>query len=229
MPAVTAREMIVAARRATATESLDPSNAFVTDDELLEVLNGELAEVHDTIVENHDDAFFKAIQPIDLESGSETYPLPLSVLRITSVDIIWSADIRRTAKHFTEAERNRFRTVRPAWGQFCDVFFRPDGDNIVFLPVPMAAVSVSVNYIPQFTPLLALTDTFNVPNDWHRMAIWGVVMYIRQKDSDEINAAIAEGQKAKQKARIVTMAATRVEGDAPRVQRTRRYDDEELL
>jgi hypothetical protein len=227
--AVSAREMIDTARRITGTESLDQANAFCTDAELLAVLNGELAELHDTIVENHDDPYFKGTLSIVLDPNSSTYPLGIEVYKIVSVDMVWSPTIKRDAHRFTEAERNRFQNIRPSWSHLGRVWFRPQGDNIEFIPMPLTAVQVDINYIPTFTPLVTYTDTFNSQNQWHWMAIWGLAAYIRQKDDDETSAGLALSQKAAQKQRVISMAASRVEGEPPRVQRSRRNDDEDFF
>lgn len=225
--AVSGREMIAAARRLTGMESLDPANAFVTDDEALAVLNGELAELYDTIVENGFGDFFRGTTPISLQANQAVYPLGVDIYEIASVDVVWSTDIVRSVHLFTEAERNRFKRVRPSWSQYGDIYYRPLGDNIEFIPSPLSPVTVNVNYVPTFTPMVALTDTFNSHNQWHWMAIWGLAAYMRQKDDDEVSAGLALAQKEKQRARVVSMAARRVDGEPPRVQRVRRYQDED--
>lgn len=227
--AVSANEMITAARRLTSTETQDEANAFVTDAEALAVLNGELAELYDIIVEAFDDApYFRGEQTITLESGVETYPLLADIYKITSVDVVWSADIVKTAKRFTEAERNRFRGLRPSWTQYGKVWFRPVGQNIQFIPKPLSAVSIVVNYTPAFTPLVALSDTFDSQNQWHWAAVWGLAAAIYAKDENEAGVALARAEKEKHQGRIRAQAASRVEGEPPRVQRTRCDDDEDF-
>lgn len=225
--AVSGRDMIDTARRLTGTESLDQANAFVTDPELLAVLNGELAELVDVIVENHDDPYFKGVTSITLQPNQTSYPLLVDVYKIVSVDIVWTVDIKRSARRFTEAERNSFQRIRPSWSQMGRVWFRPQGDNIEIIPTPLTSVRIDVNYIPAFTPLVAYSDTFNSQNQWHWFAIWGLAAYIRQKDDDEAAAAVCEGKKEKQRQRVISMASSRVEGEAPRVQRINGVSEDE--
>lgn len=220
--AVTAGEMIDAARRCSGNETLDPANAFVSDDEALAVLNGQLTELYDTILEHGFGDYFRGSVPIVLQANQSVYPLGVDVYEIVGGDVVWSADIVKSLRLFMEAERNRFRRVRPTWSQFSDIYYRPLGDNIEFIPTPLSAVTVNLLYVPTFTPLVALSDTFNSHNGWHWMAIWGLAAYMRQKDDDEVSAQLALNEKAAQKARVATMAARRVEGEPPRVQRTRR-------
>lgn len=221
--AVSAREMIDAARKAAGQETLDPANAFVTNEEALAVLNGEWSEAYDTIIEAGLGDYFRGATPIALSANQSVYPLGEDILEIVSVDVTWSSDIIKSARLFMEAERNRFKRIRPTWSQFGDVYYRPLGDNIEFIPSPLSPVNVTVNYVPTFTPLVALTDTVNSHNQWHWMAIWGLVAYMRAKDDDEINAGIALQRKESQRQRILSMAARRVEGEPARVQRTRRF------
>ncbi len=227
--AVSAQEMILAARRLTGTETLDEANAFVSNAEALAVLNTELQELDDLIIENHDDAYNRGTYRFSVEPSISTYPLPFSAYKITSVDVTWSTGITRGAHRFMEAERNRFKDIRPAWSHLGRVFFRVLGDNIEFIPTPLSAVTIDVSYIPSFTPLVALTDTYQSQNGWHMAAVWGLAAAIYLKDDNEQGAAFCDAQKEKQKARVRALAASRVEGEPPRVQRVRtRWDEDDF-
>lgn len=227
--AVSALDMIQAARRLTSTETQDEANAFVTNAEALAVLNGELAELYDVIVESFDDPYFRGTQPVSIQNGVTLYPLLVDVYKVTSVDIVWSADVTKSAKRFTEAERNRFKKIRPSWSQYGTVWYRLVGQNLEFIPTPLGAVSAVVNYTPAFTSLVALTDTFDSQNQWHWAAVWGLAAAIYAKDENESAAAMAMGQKARVLDRVRALASSRNEGEPPRVQRTRRNDDEDLF
>jgi hypothetical protein len=225
---VSAREMIDAARGVAGQETLDESNAFVTNIEALGVLNGELAEIWDLICENHDDPYFAGSSPIDLEAGVTVYPLGVDIYKVTSVDVEWSPGIVRSAKRFNEAERNRFKQVQPSWSQYGNVYWRLRGSNIEFIPEPQTGVSVTVNYIPSFTPLTTYTDTFESHNLWHWAAIWGLAAYMRLKDDDETSAALHLAEKAKVLGRVRAHASQRNEGEAPRVQQVRYRDEDDF-
>lgn len=232
MAAVAARDMIEMAQRATGTESLDPANAFVTPDELLVALSGELAELYDTILENGFGDYFRSEKAFTLQAGKSRYAFVADigasdVYEVVGVDVTWSSDIVRSAKLFMEAEHNRFRRILPTWSQLCDIWFRPLGSQIEFMPQPLAGVSVTLLYIPQFTPLASDTETFESQNSWHLMAVYGLAAYIKRKDDDELGAQSFDGLKEKQRQRVTSMASRRVEGAPPRVQRTRSYGDED--
>lgn len=224
---VAARDMILSALQVTGTESIDPANAFVTPDEALAVLNGELAETYDTILENGVGDYFRSEVPLTLSAGVSRYSLQADFYEIVGVDVVWSSDITRSAKLFMESERNRFRRILPAWSQLCDIWYRPLAAQIEFMPVPLVPVNVTVLYIPTFTPLTDEDKTFDSVNQWHWMAIWGVAAYIAAKDDDKAGAQQFLQRKDSVKARIVSMAGRRIEGEPPRVQRSRRYDDED--
>lgn len=227
--AVTAREMVDAARALNNAETLDESNSFVTDAELLVVLNGELAELMDVILENADESYTRGVHPITLEPGSSVYPLPPGNYLVTSVDIEWSAGIRRSAHRFTESERNRFRGIQPSWSHFGRVYFRTVGQNIEFIPAPQTAVTALVNYEPAFTPITDIeNDTFDSQNGWHLAAVFGLGAYIATKDDNAAKTAYCLTQKERQLERVRSMAGRRIEGEPPRVQRTRRgWEDDE--
>ncbi len=224
---VTARQMIDAARRITKTETLDEANSFCTDAELLEVLNGELAELEDTILEVQDDEYSSASQSITLVPGTSLYPLGAAAYKVRSVDVTWSSNVKRSAHRFMEADRNRFATTQPSWTQFGRVYFRVIGSNIEIIPTPLTAVSVTVNYTPSFTPLTAYTGaggTYESNNGWHMAAVWGLAGYISQADANEEKAGLCYAQKERQLARVRAMAGTRVTGEPPTIQRIRNRD-----
>lgn len=227
--AVSAREMLDAARALNNAETLDEANSFVTDAELLVVLNTELMELEDEIIASEDEPYNRGSSPITFEAGVSVYPLPVGGYKVTSVDIEWSASVRRTARRFTEAERNRFRGIQPSWSHFGKVWFRLLGGNIEFIPTPATAVTAHVNYTPSFTPLTDIdADVYDSQNGWHMAAVYGVAAYIAGKDDNDAKVAWCELQKNKQLARVRNMAASRIDGEPPRVQRTRRgYEDED--
>ena len=226
--------MILAARQATGTESLDPADAFVTDAEALAVLNGELAELYDLILENGFGDYYRSTATVTLASNKSLYSFATDFnitdfYEITSIDVLWSSTVTRSAKLFMEAERNRFKRLIPTWSQFTDVWYRPVGNSIEIQPTPQTGVSIQLNYVPQFAPLTDVESTFDSVNQWHWYAIWGLAAFIRQADDDEAGANLALQRKEQQRARVVSMAGRRVEGEPPRVQRSRRYDDEDFF
>lgn len=226
--AVAARDMIDAARRLTGTDSVDPANSFVDDYEALAILNGQLAELYDLILEHGFGDYFRSESPLTLVAGTSRYSLPTDFYEIVGVDINWSSSVVRSAKLFMESERNRYRRILPAWSQFCDVWYRPLGQQVEFIPVPQSGLSVTVLYIPTFTPLADTASTFDSINQWDWFAIWGLAAAIRHKDDDPVGEANAMNQKALVRERIISMAARRVDGEPPRIQRTRSFDDEDI-
>lgn len=222
--AVSARTMIDTARRMTKTETLDEANSFCTDAELLEILNGELAELEDVIMEVQDEDYSAGVHPITLAVGQTLYPLPVEGYKVRSVDVQWTTGIRRSARRFMEADRNRFQSTQPYWSQFGRVYFRTLGDNIEIIPAPLSAVTIYVNYTPSFAPLTAYTDVYNSQNSWHLAAQFGLAAYIAQADSNEEKASLLLAQKEAQLNRVRAMAATRVSGEPATIQRVRNRD-----
>lgn len=221
--AVAVRSMIDAARALNNAETLDPANSFCTDDELLVILNAEVAEIEDEIIAAQDEPYERGTQIIDLQAGQSLYPLTEAPYKVTSVDVEWSANNRTSARRFTEAERNRFRGIQPSWTAFGKVFFRILGENIEFMPEPLSAVRVYVNYTPSFVPFTDPdTDVYQSQNGWHMAAVFGLASYIADKDKNDELSASMQARKAQQLARVRAMAGSRIDGEPPRVQRNRR-------
>jgi hypothetical protein len=224
---VSAEAMIAAARGLTNTETLDEANSFVSNAEALAYLNGWLADLYDIICENHDDDFYRAAAGITLVGGQSVYPMPADFYKVISVDVLWGATIVRPAYRFTEAERDRFKYLNPTWSYLTAVYFRTVGDNIEFQPTPQAGINVQLNYIPAFTPLVALTDTFQSFNQWHWYGIYGLASDIAGKDDNEAAAARFQGKQAQIKQRVISHASSRNDGEPTRVNATRLHSEDD--
>ncbi len=222
---VPAATMIALVRTLTNTETLDQANNFVTDAEILAYLNSGLAELYDVIVENHDDDFYRGTTTLAVTAGTSLYPLIADFYKVTSVDIVWGPTIVRPARRFTEAERDRFKYLNPVWSYLTDVYYRTLGANLEVQPVPQAGVTLQINYVPAFQPLIQMTDCFDSVNNWHWFAIWDAAMCVAQKDENAATAQIAMGKKEQLRARIVTHASTRNDGEPPRIQAIQRYSE----
>lgn len=221
---VSAQDMITNARHLAGMETLDEENAFATDAELLAHLNNELAEIEDEKLKAQDDDYSSNVEAFTLEVGQTVYPLQLDAYKITGVDVVWTPSIVRSARRFMNAERNRFMTMAPAWSHLCPVYYRLVGDNLEIIPEPSAELEIRVKYVPNFTPLTDLLDTYNSQNGWHMAAVWGLVVYLREKDDDEPGAMRAQAQKDKQLRRIREMAE-RIDDEPMRVQVVRNRPD----
>lgn len=219
--AVSAQDMILLARQATNTETLDEANAFMPDAECLAHLNEELAELYDLIIECSDDDYYRGSQTVTAQPGVTVYALNIPVYKVISVDVVWSSNIRRSAIRFQEAERNRFLGLTVAWTYLADVYYRTNGDNIEIQPTPQAGVTMQINYVPAFVELTTLSSTFDSVNRWHMAAVWGLAATICQKDDNESGAAACLARKASHVARIRALAGSRITGEAPRVERIR--------
>lgn len=224
--AVSGTEMIALARQLTGTTTLDQANSFMSDADLLAYLNVELASLYDLILENSDDDYYRGSQTVTLANNTTVYPLNVAVYKIISVDVIWSSNVVRSAKRFNESERNRFKQLAPTWSYLTDIYYRALGDNIEIQPMPQAGINLLVNYIPAFVPLTSLASTFDSVNQWHMAAVFGLCAIIANKDQDDASAAFFLGKKGEKERMIRALAGTRIVGEAPRVEKTRRRDEE---
>ena len=97
--------MRLAARRRAGQETLDPDNAFVSDEELDVVLNDWLQHVYRALVRAKS-GFYRAQQPIATTANTSLYALNLDFLQLISVDWQFSPSDVVPIYPYEESERN---------------------------------------------------------------------------------------------------------------------------
>lgn len=187
---------------------------FVSDDEVLELFNQEIAELRGVIRRAEGQPYVRAEHDITVTAGSSTYPLPDSFAELLSVKRVYAG---RTVelKPFMEFERSGLGGA-PAEG--APTWYRLNGDNIDFLPATVGA-EITIAYIPtedrlQFAP--GTPNTFDGVMGYEVAAIYGAVAACLQKE--ESDPSFYLGQKDRIIRHIQAMAAQRDGGQPERVQ-----------
>lgn len=216
--------MLLLGRQRANQETLDQSQALVTDAEATTILNYHLQHVYRALVKSRR-GYYRKLPPqtIATVNGTSGYALAADLLEVISVDWNFSLNEVVPIAEYTEAERNRFRVV-PGWYRNQPVAYQLQGQNINFIPTPQGAQSVTVNYVPVFVPLdvTVPAGTFDGVAGFEDYAIWKLAAFMAQQDEDEQKTAYCEQQANVMLEEIKSMAKNRT-GMAPRVQRVRRF------
>ena len=205
----TAEDMVLDVRQRADMVGSD----FVSDDEILEYLNQEFAELRGIIRRAEGQPFARSESaPFVTSVGVSTYTLPADFAELLSVKRTYAG--REVAlKPFTEFERAQF--ANPGSGP--PTMYRLNGDNIDLLPVNEIATIV-LAYVAgegrlQFSP--GSPNTYDGVQGFEMAAIYGATATCLQKE--ESDPSFYLGQKDRIVRHIQAMAGQRDGGQPERV------------
>lgn len=191
------------------------NSTFITDAEIDALLNEGLNEVYDLLVQARAQEYKRSASTITTVAGTSAYALPSDFYELLSVDIQYGSNLVMSARPYAEFERNMYKWL-PGWQLNAPVYYRLQGNNINFIPVPSGAYSVTLNYYPAYTTLVNNSDTFDGVSGWEAYGIWFAVAACQSKHKT-MDPSFAMGRVAELKRRIEGLAALRDAGNAERV------------
>lgn len=165
-------------------------SADITDAILTEFVNEAIAEVYDLIVGKYDDYYTVLSPTFQFTAGVDTYPLPTAHYKLRKVEIQMDATRwRRLYPHAIEAAH-----LYTTWGLLSKSYrYRLQGQNLVFVPTPMAVETLRIYYIPVAPRLVNADDTFDGINNYEELVIQLALLRCKSREelpSDEIEREI---------------------------------------
>lgn len=205
-------ELVADIRQRTNMENSE----FVTDDELTEYLNQELAEFWAHLTQGGGQPFYRAYTDIDVEAGESLYPLPADFWVLQGVDATIDG-ITGALTSFMPLERASMTgaMVESPWGLCSPIRYRLQADNIEFLPATRS-FTARLWYTPSCPRLEDLTDTFDGFNGFEVAAIYGACATVLAKE--ESDSSFYERQKERIYRHIDSLASARDMSRPERVQ-----------
>lgn len=183
------------------------------DSELTEYINQSIARLY-TYLDKWDSTHYQSTQTISTVSGTKTYALASDFWTLKGVRIVSSGNVQFRAYKFTP-EQGQWLDVLGTWGVGgMPIYYRLQGNNIVFSPVPTGTYTVFVDYAATPQRLVSGSDTFDGIAGFERWVIVDAAIRTKQKDSLDTSLLMAE--KSELEAWIQTMATSRDVG-APEV------------
>lgn len=177
---------------------------FVTDAELTEYLNQELAELWGRLVLNQGQPHFRSSTTISVTPGTALYTLPTDFWTLQEVTGTMNGVVG-SIMPFSTAERAMLSNGQ-ALLPFGSVRYRVQAGQIEFLPA-VETFTATVYYTPRQPRLTASTDTFDGFNGYEIAAIYGVCATVLQKE--ESDWSFYEQRKDKIYRQIDALAAHR--------------------
>ncbi len=205
-------QLIADVRSRTNTEV----STLVTDAEIGEWLNQELAELWGRICNGAGAPFYRSIFPINVVLGQNLYPLPDDFMSGQGVEATFQGQ-PYSLRSFMQTERALLiGRVRYPWR--VGTMYRIQAANIEFQPVSEAFYA-ELFYTPCQPRLVDPTDTFDGFNGWETAAIYGACATVNAKE--ETDPSFYEGRKGSIYRQIDAQIAARDGMDPERVQDVR--------
>lgn len=174
-------DLILDVRRRTCMENSE----LVSDDELTEILNQELAELHAHLVMNEGQPHFRTQYNISVVAGTSLYALPAAfwkLQRLTAMLDGYNCDLAP----FMEGERAGLQNSN-IYGYVARgnaPMYRVQASNLEILP-STRAFTATLFYIQRSPRLVGGADTVDGFNGYEVAAIYGTCATILQKEESD--------------------------------------------
>lgn len=182
------------------------NSEFVTDDEITEYLNQELAELHARMTMNEGQPHFRTTEDFDVIAGTQLYALPADFWKVQRVSANIDG-IHRDMHPFMEGERAELLNTQYLAAMFAGgPRYRIQADNIEVLPATRS-FTMTLFYVQSCVRLVNDSDTTDGFNGYEVAAIYGACATIKEKE--ETNPAFYLSQKDRILRQIDALAAQR--------------------
>lgn len=129
---------------------------------LRDFVNESRRETYEILVETYGEDYFTISTPLLLLAGTDTYPVPADFYKLRHIDWLRGDRLVRLRKHDLTG-KNYFQPqlASPLHGPR----YRLQGSNLVFVPTPTTAETLTVYYVPTVPVLVNSGDvaTFVIP------------------------------------------------------------------
>lgn len=186
--------------------NMETETDYVTDAEITEYLNQELAELYTHLVSAEGQPHFRSSTPINVTAGISLYALPSDFWRIQ--EVVASLDgVFRTLEPFMSGERSELANTQLLSAHLVNgPRYRIQADNLEFLP-STRTFTATLFYTRNSPRLVAGSDTVDGFNGYEVAAIYGTCATIMRKD--DADPSFWSMQKDKIYRHIDAMAAHR--------------------
>jgi len=206
----TLTDMLLDIRQRTNQEN----STFVTDAELTEYLNQELAELYTRIVQAQGPAHYRSSSSVSVTSGTALYSLPADLWQVQQVEAVIGGVTWRLRPFMGYEHAPLASTGRPL-AYYAPVKYRVQADQIEFLP-PTQTFTATVYYTKAPPRLSAGSDTFDGFAGYEVAAIYGACATVLAKE--ESDPSFYSMQKDRILKHIDSLAGQRDENEPERVQ-----------
>lgn len=225
----------LASLKTQARQRADMENSsFVSDSELLALINNSYAELYDILVQAYGSNYFALETTLTMDQNTQKYALPSDFYKLLGVDLLIDGTYGlATARYvtldpFEFQERNRFSNivVSTVAGTYPNYRYRLMGQYLRFI-APQTGDTIVVHYVPRVTLLVNDSDTVDGVNGFEEYIIIDAAIKMAIKEESDVSALMAQKQGIMN--RIKMMSAQRDVGRAPKVSDVTRTGMEEMI
>jgi len=168
------------------------NSSFVSDTEWNDYINEGLSELHDIVINKHDDHIVSSTT-LTFTNGASTTALPSDFYRIRGVDLT-SGGFTYALEPFMFRERNRLQFASGILYGIENYMYQVVGDNLHLIPKAQGSVSVTLWYIPEAPELAADGTEVNVgyAQGWDRYVVLYATIRALQKEESDVSSHFAE-------------------------------------
>lgn len=186
------------------------NSTFVTDAELTEYLNQELAELWTHLFLNEGQPHQRSSSTITVTSGTALYTLPSDFWTMQEVTATIGSDV--VPIHPFMPLEHAYLQSAGASGAIGPVCYRVQANNIEFLPTNATFVA-TLFYTPCAPRLVAPSDTWDGFNGYEMAPIYGVCATVKDKGGED--PSFYAMQKDKLYQQVIDAAAARRDNSHP--------------
>lgn len=223
-----ARTVTLSSLRSQVRQRADMVNStFVSDAEVNQYINNSVAELYDILIQKFGNEYNITSSNITTVAGTDTYNLPSDFYKLVGVDLLVSGTDYVSLLPFMFIERNRWNgtTARTAFG-VSGLRYHLIGSTVRFVPMPDAAQTIKLWYIPYISELGNDAATLDGVNGYEEYVIIDAAIKCLQKEESDVTVLALQKQAMLQ--RIESAAENRDAGMGDRVSDVRRTDYERL-
>jgi len=201
--------MILDVRQRTNQEN----STFVTDAEITEYLNQEIAELYARIVQAQGPEHYRSSSPVSVVSGTALYALPADFFQLQALEATLGG-ITGRLRPFMQSEHALLANAQPyAW--YSPIRYRVQANNLEILPATQT-FNATLYYTPAPPRLVSGADTFDGFAGYEVAAIYGACATVLAKEESDPGFYMAQRDRIYQ--HIQSVAAQRDANEPERVQ-----------
>jgi hypothetical protein len=197
------------------------NSAFIADADFNDFLNASADELYDILVEKYED-YFTTSSTLTTVSGTESYTVPADFYKLVGIDFQIDSTRWRALEPFVVRERNVYRNLPTIGFPGYELKYWLRGSNLNLLPVPTAAWTLKLWYVPRRAAMSADSDTFDGVSGWEEYIV--VDAAIKALTAEEGDTSALEREKAQLLERTQKAASNRDAGSPARVADVSRDD-----
>lgn len=205
----TLTDLIADVRQRTNQEN----STFVTDAEITEYLNQEIADLYTRIVQAQGPEHYRASSSLSVVSGTALYPLPADFWQLQAVEATLGG-ITGRLRPFMQSEHARLQNAQP-FGWYSPIRYRLQANNIEILPATQT-FAATLFYTPAPPRLVNPGDLFDGFAGYEVAAIYGACATVLQKEESDPGFYLAQRERIY--ARVASLAAQRDANEPERIQ-----------